>query len=290
MTYTIETSKIIKPSTIQEAVMKKAEWGKEACFIAGGTFLQLEWEKGKGIPNYLIDVSSIHELEELTIKNAVHYDVLSIGALTTLATCRHHVLIKQTRKLLSDALKNIAAPSVRNRGTIGGNIACRFGDVIPALLAMDAEIGVYTPTGYKKKSLWTWIRQENNELDFLITNIEIPLFESSNHQHCFYKKIGRREAFTAAIVTVSGCVSINDRGVITQIRLAIGGGDNAPQRLTWTEKLLLGTQLNIVDWKSVYRSIQQEFVPATDVFITGHYRKKVAANLLISHLQMIEHS
>ena len=40
-----------------------------------------------------------------------------------------------------------------------------------------------------------------------------------------------------------------------------------------------------INWKAVYRTILDEFIPVTDAFVTAEYRKKVAANLIITELR-----
>ena len=57
-------------------------------------------------------------------------------------------------------------------------------------------------------------------------------------------------------------------------------------KLLQTERLLTGKQHSSVNWKEIYTSIIEEFIPATDVFVSGEYRKKIAANLIISQLKL----
>lgn len=272
---------ILAPTTIKEALEKKKACGTQAEYISSGTLLQLQWENGREIPKYLISLENIQELRALE----EHNDELSIGAMTSLSSCRKHPLIKKEEtKLLAQAVGFIAAPAVRNRATIGGNIAGRVGDVIPALLALDAEVTVQNEVSTHKQALWSWFTNQIDESGIL-TNVHLPTYKPTENVHRFYKKIGRREAFTAAIVTIAGCIKWSSTGELIFVRIAVGGGDNVPQRLLQTEQLLIGKQRSLINWKEIYASVIEEFIPAHDVFISGEYRKKVAANLIISQLK-----
>jgi len=281
-TSAIASSVIWAPTTIKEALAKKKQFGTEAEYISSGTLLQLQWENGKKVPKYLISLEKIQELRAVE----EHTDELVIGALTSLASCRKHSLIKKEEtNLLAEAVAFIAAPAVRNRATIGGNIAGRVGDVIPALLALDAQVTIQNEEKRYKQALWSWFINQADEQGIL-TNVHLPIYESTQNVHRFYKKIGRREAFTAAIVTIAGCIKWSSAGELIFVRIAVGGGDNVPQRLLQTERLLTGKQHSSVNWKEIYTSIIEEFIPATDVFVSGEYRKKIAANLIISQLKL----
>ena len=74
---------------------------------------------------------------------------------------------------------------------------------------------------------------------------------------------------------------------IDRLTLAIGGGSNKPLRLIKTEQYMTNKTVELIDWKFVYQSILDEYCPATDAFITNNYKKKVAANLIISELQSL---
>lgn len=274
------------PTTIQEAMAMKEELQSEACFVSGGTLLQIQWENGGGIPKHLISLEKIQEMQGITIEHNQDRKCLSIGALTALATCRSHPFIVKEAKLLSEAVTCIGAPAVRNRGTIGGNIGGRIGDLIPALLALDAAVTLRNDHASLTESLWDWLKNKDDQRVTLLTQIHLSNNETTNHSHSFYQKIGRREAFTAAIVTVAGNVSWNELGEWDDVRLVVGGGDNRPARLEATERLLTRVKKTEMNWKDVYETILEEFIAVTDPFVSALYRKKAAANMIISQLQV----
>lgn len=277
---TAKTPVIWLPTSVEEAVDLKNQFSSEGEFVSGATLLQLQWMNGRKMPNHLISLEQILALKVVKLEN----NFLSIGALTTLGTYQKHPLFKEY-PILCDALKSIAAPAVRNRGTIGGNVMAGVGDLIPFLLAMEAKLVIHESDGSKKVDFWDWLQTKPRAANVLLEKIEIPYDINEPNSVSFYRKIGRRETFTAAILTVSGKLKWDENGVINAVKLAVGGGDNKPSRLQKTEQLLIGKIGEEIDWKALYRSINEEFIPAVDAFVSGDYRKKVAANLIVAELQ-----
>ncbi len=271
------------PRSVEDAVGQMNRFGPEARFISGGTLLQIQWENGHRLPKHLISLELIPSLKEVQLIE--EENLLIIGALTPLVQCHKHPVISKLLPLMAEAVRFIAAPAVRTRGTIGGNIMGGIGDIIPLLVAMKAKLVLITSNGEKKIDIWEWIKEGESYKHALLSQIEIPVMNESSDKKAFFKKIGRRESFTAAIVTVSGMLKITDLGTVRAVRLAAGGGENKPVLLEKTEELLKGKKTEEIDWKAVYHAICDEFIPVTDPFVTAEYRKKVAANLIIAELK-----
>lgn len=287
MSMRVLMAKVWTPTDIEEAWSLRKKFHLESCFVAGGTLLQTQWEKGISYPPQLISLEKVEELERMNYKTEGAKRFLQIGSMTKLAICRNHPAIQTGWPLLSTAIQQIAAPAIRNLGTIGGNVAYGFGDAIPALLALDAEVSYFDGKTIKIEKLDHWLNtRQNNEV--LLTGVILPEYRHSSFVTQFYKKVGRREAFSGSVVTVSGVIGQNDAGIIDFVRLAVGGGDNRPQRLKETEQLLIGQMIKPLLLKNVYDTILNEFHPISDVFYSGDYRRWTAANIVISELSRLE--
>ena len=277
----LQTPEIFIPTTLDEVISLKKQFGTDFTYVAGATLLQLRWQIAHEIPKRLIHLEQISSLQQCEL-DETH---LTIGAHTKLSELRFNANLKQVCPVIPYAVKSIAAPAVRNRGTVGGNVMGGEGDLIPLFLVMQAEMLFLTEEGYQTVPILEWLPARQTVSNLLI-NIKVPLKTTSN-THTFYKKIGRRETFTAAIVTVAGQVTFTEDQTIEAVTLAIGGGGNNPLRLLESEKYLKGKALDVVDWKLLYRDILSQYSPVTDAFVTGRYKQKVAANLLISALQNV---
>lgn len=280
-TLNVKSPVIWTPETIDKAVELKEQLGLNAEFISGGTLLQLQWASGRKLPEYLISLEGILEMKSIKYdqKNAE----LSIGAITPLGAYQTNKILKEF-PVFCEALKSIAAPGIRNRGTIGGNLMSGIGDLIPFFLSLNANLVFCNAGNFEQINIWDWVKQSAAK-ERLLSKISIPLDKDTMETYTFYRKIGRRETFTAAILTVSGKIKWNQSNNIAEAKLAIGGGDNKPVRLEKTEQYILGKKGAELDWKNIYSIITDEFIALDDAFVTGSYRKKVAANLIVAELQ-----
>jgi xanthine dehydrogenase C subunit len=269
------------PLTLTEL---KNNYSSKSVFISGGTLLQLNWEAGMERPVQLIStekITALKKLEEVIIQDKKY---LKIGAGTTIADCCYHTKIKQYAPILAEACKKIAAPAVRNRGTIGGNICSKIGDSIPALLVLDAKLLFFNGEKEYILSINEWLSSSKRNPFELLIHVLIPIEDKEKKSSYFFEKIGRRESFTAAIISIAGYIEKNAKTYET-VRLAIGGGAHLPTRIEKGEILLQNQSLSNVDWPSFHQAIENGFSSYTDPFVTEKYRRKVAANIFLGSIQ-----
>ena len=91
----------------------------DASFLAGGHSLIPAMKLRLAEPGALVDISGIDELKGITRDG----DTIRIGALTTHAEVESSDVVKEACAALTEAAGMIGDPQVRNRGTIGGNVA-----------------------------------------------------------------------------------------------------------------------------------------------------------------------
>lgn len=280
-------SVIWHPHDAAEAVRLKEQYGAESQFISGGTWLSVQWENGAARPGHLIDVGGIPAMKGIAVRTGE----LMLGAATPLSAIRKEPLIGRSAPLLQEAAGNIAAPSVRNLGTLGGNVASRTGDLLPALLACDAELIWHDGHRVIAEPIGEWlsrIRGGTPPTARLLLQIKLPFEEAaSGHDDASagrivegYRKVGRREAFTPSVVTVSYRASVAQDGVIRSIRLAAGGGSMIPQRLAASEETLTGQTMSPQLMERLYERVLQEVQPGHDAFVSREYRKFTTAAVM----------
>lgn len=268
------------PLFIEEAILQKK--GQKEVFVAGGTLLQVQWESGFPLPNTLINLSEIKELNKISCQTEGDSSKVIIGALTTIAECIVHPIIAKHAPLLVKACRTIAAPAVRNRATIGGNIASLTGDTIPALLVLNAEVKLAIENNIYIIPLWEWLANPNQQQHFILLEILIPFSPKGTKD--FYRKIGRREAFIPSLLTISGQWKTNRHDKIQFVRIAVGGGNHRPIRLKGVESILQGEMVNR---EYMYQAIIDEFQTYSDPFVSEAYRKKVAANIIMTEFSNV---
>ena len=126
------------PGTIAEAISLLQKYGDEAKILSGGHSLIPMMKLRFASPEYVIDINNIPGLSHIIEENGV----VRIGALTRESEIEHSDLLKKHFPIFADVTKLIADPQVRNRGTIGGNLA--HGDAAndhpAAMLALRANV------------------------------------------------------------------------------------------------------------------------------------------------------
>jgi xanthine dehydrogenase D subunit/xanthine dehydrogenase C subunit len=262
---------VVQPESLADAV-ELANREPAARLVAGGTALQLEWAKGLAVPKLLIALGKIDGLSGVGISA----DSMRIGALTPLGDLERNAALALAVPLLASAISNVAAPSVRNLATIGGNVAGRTGCLIPVLLALDAEVEGISAAGSWRLTLNDWLRQPPSP-----GAVIEAIYLAPTAAECLWteRKIGLRAAFAPSVIGVAGMLR-HEAGRIVSARLAVGGGIVPPVRLVLAEERLLGQTLDAVDWPELRTLIANEIVAPDDAFRTGRYRRLAAANAL----------
>ena len=117
--------------TLDEAVALAQEArrdGRSVSFVGGGTdLLQLVKDKvvnrpGSGEPDVLVNLKTIDGLDGVTSRGR---DGVTVGGLITLGALSEHSLIRDRFTVLAEAAESVAAPQIRNTGTLAGNVVQR---------------------------------------------------------------------------------------------------------------------------------------------------------------------
>ncbi|AKI93413.1 xanthine dehydrogenase subunit C [Bacillus subtilis] len=256
-----------RPTALDEAYSLLEKLAPDVCAASGSTLLQLQWDKGTLPKQHLVSLEGIDEMRGISASDT-H---VSIGGLTSLNECRKNPLIKRALSCFSDAASAVAAPGIRSRATIGGNIASKIGDFIPLLLVLGAELIVYQKE-LIRLPLGAWLSEEDFRTA-IVTRVIIP---RAVGERVFYHKLGRRQAFTGAAAVAAGRF-LKDGG----IRLAAGNADITPRRLLDSEAKWMAP-----GWDSheLYKILIHELPFSSDAFMSAAYRKKAAANVIMAEL------
>lgn len=278
---------VIQPRSLHEAWELKRSLGDSAIYVSGGTLLRTQWENGTAhMPMQLIDLRKITGLTDISLTDFY----LSLGALVPLSKCRSDGHLKAVAPALQEAIRCIAAPSVRNLATLGGNIASGFGDVLPALLVYDADLVIFDGKFMTALPLVEWLNHHWSGIkpaEDLIAEIRISPARLENQvpdRLEIFRKVGRREAFTPSLVTVAISATIDTDHRFREVRIAAGGGSGRPQRLRKAEAMLEDAVYSDGLLTSLYEVVESSFETYSDPFTTDIYKKKTVGNLLVSEL------
>jgi xanthine dehydrogenase FAD-binding subunit len=260
----------------------------DCAIIAGGTDVMVLHKSRRGvppkIPKPIVFIDHLSELKQVYQKQKD----LHIGACCTYSELLEDQLIPLALKI---AIKTIAAPAIRNRGTLGGNIcnASPAGDTLPLLYVYNAKLLLRSVNGDRIVAINDYIqgprkiRRSPNEI--LVEIILPSLFEEGSH--VVFEKVGNRNADAIAKVSFAGFITLN-KGRIDDIRFAFGAVGPTMVRCIDIERKLFGKSMPLTDADiaQVVADFDQIIRPIDDQRSTAVYRKTVALNLLRYFLSM----
>lgn len=189
-------------------------------------------------------------------------------------------LLKEKASLLPKAVKMIADPQVRNRGTIGGDIA--HGDPAndhPAIMmAMDATFVVAGPNGQRSVKAVDFFHGTymtdlaENEI---LTEIQIePLAPKTGTA---YNKLKRK---TGDWATAAAAVVMQmDGDKVTMVRIGLTNVADTAIRAYDAEKLLVGNTLSAETLSQVAAAVTAICNPAEDLRGDAEYKTAMAGEM-----------
>jgi aerobic carbon-monoxide dehydrogenase medium subunit len=137
-----------RPSSLDEALKLLKRHGDDAKVLSGGMSLLPMMKLRLASVGHLVDINGVPGLDYIKEEKGT----LRIGAMTRQATLERSEIIRGKLPILADAVPLIADPLVRNRGTIGGNVANGDpGNDEPAI--MIALGATFVVSGAKERSI-----------------------------------------------------------------------------------------------------------------------------------------
>ncbi|WP_180994435.1 FAD binding domain-containing protein [Bacillus sp. Marseille-P3661] len=265
-----------------------SQLNKEQCQVmAGGTDLMVQHKSSRGAPAKIDKpVIFIDHLKELKRIYKMNHD-LYIGACCTYTELMEHPLIPE---ILKKAIKEIAAPAIRNRGTLGGNIcnASPAGDTLPLLYLYNAKIRLRSSKGERVADIGDFIqgpRKVNRFTNEIVTEIILPNVREEQTSFVF-EKVANRRADAIAKISFAGSIRMEE-GRIVDARFAFGAVGPTIVRSLDIEKKLSGVAFpldaQVID--GVVADFNSIIKPIDDHRSTAVYRKAVALNLLRHFLE-----
>lgn len=260
-----------RATSIDEALSLLSEHD-DAKFIAGGHSLLPVMKLRLAQPSTLIDIGRIESLRGIT-----HDDDRSrIGALTVHATVERDGNLP---RILTEAASWIGDPQVRNRGTVGGNVAHAdpASDLPNVFMALGAKFEVAGPDGERSvdaEDFCTGLFMTDLKSDELLTAVVIPR-EKDNSGSAYTKMFNPASRY--AMLGAAAVLSV-DGAICKRAHVAIGGLTPKAVRARSVEAALEGQRLTselLHDAAAqVHNDLGDDLIG--DVHASADYRRKVA--------------
>lgn len=265
-----ETFTYDKATSIDDAIRLLEESGGEAAVLAGGHSMLPLMKTRLTAYEKLVDIGPISELKGIRVNDGF----LEVGALTTHAEIAKNPTVKETIPALAEAAASIGDIQVRNRGTVGGNIAhADPASDLPALaVAFDAKIDVqtangmetYTPEDFFLGPLITAI-PENGILKTVRFAIP-PAGTKSTYMKYAHPATGY------AVAGVAAAVGQEENGMISFARVGITGAGDVAFRAEEVERSLLGNKPTEELIQNAAKQAAGNQIMSSDLFASEDYR------------------
>ncbi len=259
------------PKSVDEALALLAEYGDQAAIIAGGSLQALRLPSRVQI---LIDLLRCG-LEGIESKG----DVVHIGATTTAATlAATDGLSAIGADALREAGAGVSGQAVRNQVTLAGNLVgtMTWADLSVACLALDARVLISAHGGKKRTLSLTELFDGHPKKvlgrDSIITAVELP--RARGVGSAFVKQ--SRTVADLALVSVAASVRV-DKGVLRDVRIALGSVQPRPVRAADAERMLEGVAVEDADFAAAGKAATDGLKITADIRASKEYRREVLA-------------
>jgi len=267
-----------RPASLEEASALLARHGGDAKVLSGGMSLLPMLKLRIGAFAHLIDIGGIPGLEYIREEGGL----LKIGGATREFMLERSEVIRARYPLLLDTARVIADPLVRNRATVGGNLA--HGDPAndhPAtMLALGASVVARGPRGERTipisqffKSLFVSALAPEE----ILTEIRIPA--PPPRSGGAYLKLERKVGdFAAAAAAVQ--ITLGAGGKIERAGIGLTNAGPTPVEAKSAAQFLVGKEPDARTFAAAARLAAEDSHPSADQRGSVEYKREMARVLV----------
>lgn len=271
-----EPLEIFTPTSVSEASAIVREKGSGGRFLAGGTDLIIAIKEKGLVPKYVVDLKRIPKLSG--IREEMDGSIV-IGALTTMREVETSTLIVKRFPFLARSAAEVGSIQIRNRATIGGNMAnaTPSADVAPSLLVLDAKARIAGADDERIVELENFFRGPGQTImgaDEILTELTIP--PADRRLVGEYNKFSPREMMDLAYVGVAVALVLREpEHRCEHVRIALGAVSPTPMRARSAEALLTNQTLTEDLTERASIEAARESKPISDVRSSADYRREM---------------
>ncbi len=274
-----------RPDSFEQATTLLHENGAAARVFVGGTDLFVQMRARHRRPQLLVDIKHIPGLPDISfnLDKGLH-----VGAAATMNNIAEHANVREHYPLLVEAIETIASYQIRNRATMGGNLAngSPAADTAPAALVLEAVLGITGPGGERKIPVGEFHKGPGETVlakDEILTSIEFPVPEAGSIGR--YLKLGRNAEGDLAIAGVA-VVGYPDKGSTSgyRFRLALASVAPTPIRVPEAEAILGETTISDERINQAALAAEDLASPIDDIRASAEYRSAMVRELSLQAL------
>lgn len=267
----------LAPKTLDEALNLLDKYkDKNIKILAGGTDLLVKMKTTDLQVDYLLNIKNIPELDFIDTTQG-----LKLGAITPLSHIAKEEKVKMNYAALYEGIMSMAAPAVRNMGTVAGNLgnASPAADTVPPLIAYGAEVKLQSKRGERTvlmEDLITGVGKTLLEPDEMITEINISEIPK-NTGSAFLKK----SRVKADLSKINLAVYLErEDNICKDCKIVFGSVAIKALRAEKTENLLKEQTVSSELINKAAEQASLEIKPIDDIRSTAEYRIAMSKEML----------
>jgi aerobic carbon-monoxide dehydrogenase medium subunit len=263
--------------SLDEALAVKAAHGDEARFLAGGQSLVPTMNFRLAQPAVLIDINPLSALDVINVSDG---GAVSIGALTRYRRLERDPRIAAHQPLVAQALPHVAHPQIRNRGTLGGNLAhADPASEMPAVVvALGGRLIARSPRGERTIAAADFFRGALTTAlaaDEMLTAIELPALPP--HTGTAFLEVARRPG-DYAMMGVAAVLTMDD-DVCRAARLVYCSAGETPVDASEAAAALVGRRIGETEIAEAAALARAAVEPTGSVQASPAYQRHLAGVL-----------
>ncbi|MCB5224934.1 MAG: xanthine dehydrogenase family protein subunit M [Candidatus Cloacimonetes bacterium] len=273
--------KYVAPSTLDAAVEILNDSEHQVQLLAGGQSLLPALNMRLQAPDILLDIKNLQSLYGIDF---VGDSVVRVGSLTRHRDLEDSPIIAKSVPLLARAIKHVAHPAIRNRGTIGGSVA--LGDPaaeLPAcVVALDANIGVTGPAGervIKASDFYHGLFHNDLGVGEIITHFDFEIDKPGWYSG--FDEITRRRGDFATVGLAARINLVGD--TIDNGKVIFFGVGEFPVSAKRTWESMVGQTLTKNLITASQHILSEDIDPQGDIVASSHMRSRLA-NILFKRV------
>ena len=259
------------PKTITEAIALLAGGAHP---LAGGTDLIVQMREGRRPVGHIVDVKRI---PELTAVAETPDGGLRVGAALSVTAMAAHPAMASYLALIESG-RMIGSYQIQNRASIGGNVcnAAPSADAIPALICLGARVAIAGPQGGREalvESLFERPGRTRLGKGELVTSIVLP--SPPARSAAKYLRFTPRREMDIAVAGAGAWLRLDDRGIVTEARIALAAVAPTPVRAPSAERRLVGEKPSALLLDEAGSLAAQDAQPISDTRGSARYRQEL---------------
>lgn len=266
------------PKTADAAVALLAAATGPAKVLAGGTDMLVQMRAGVQKPGLLVDVKYIPEMTTVSNDNGAW----RVGAAVACMKLVEDKAFALAWPGVIDGVNLIGSVQVRGRASVGGNVcnASPAADSVPAMIAAGAVARISGPAGKREipvEQIAAGPGKTSLAKGELITSFLLP--KRAARSGDAYLRFTPRTEMDIAVVGVGINVTLDDKGVCTQARVALGAVAERALLVPEAAAALVGSKIDDAALDRLAAAASAAARPIDDKRGTKEFRIKIAGVL-----------